>query len=112
MVTEKKTVWGRKNLRMQCYTFIVACTYVRSFTDHVIRIGAVSVVPNMMEGNCPRGGGGASTEEGVVAAEKEQELLMENQRQLAAIPVKLLTDAEQEVSCVSLQIPSSVKSTS
>jgi len=32
-----------------------------------------------------------------MAAEKEKELLVENQRQLASIPVKLLTDAEQEV---------------
>ena len=44
----------------------------------------------MMEGNCVEIGAQNM-------AEKERELIEENHKQLASIPIKLLTDAEQEV---------------
>ena len=50
----------------------------------------MSVIPALMDGNGPGGDGEAATE-------KERELIEENQRQLAEIPIRMLTDAEQDV---------------
>ena len=53
----------------------------------MVRIGIVSVIPAILESNSQR-----------EVEENERELILENQRQLIEIPVKLLTDSEQEVS--------------
>ena len=57
--------------------------YVLMLTDQMVRIGIVSVIPAVLLSNGNK--------------EVEREAILDNQRLLIEIPIKMLTDSEQEV---------------